>query len=99
MGRNRGESTMGALRAIYREGGGGLSGIGAFWAGTGPKVHNNQHACPGLPPSGFLSLQVHAEDTGINHAIVPRPQMVESASKGSDPHVFKGGHPEGAKYR
>ena len=38
MGRNRGESTMGALRAVYRDGGGGLSGIGAFWAGTGPKV-------------------------------------------------------------
>ena len=38
MGRNRGQTTLGSLRAIYTEGGGGLSGVSAFWAGTGPKV-------------------------------------------------------------
>lgn len=38
MGRNRGQTTLGSLRAIYTEGGGGFSGVSAFWAGTGPKV-------------------------------------------------------------
>ena len=46
MGRNRGESTLGSLRAIYREGGGGFPGIAAFWAGTGPKVSDQ----PPPPP-------------------------------------------------
>ncbi|CAL8471599.1 g11141 [Coccomyxa elongata] len=38
MGRNRGQTTLGSLRAIYREGGGGFRGVSAFWAGTGPKM-------------------------------------------------------------
>ncbi len=44
MGRNRGESTLGALRAIYREGGGGFPGIAAFWAGTAPKASITCHS-------------------------------------------------------
>ena len=38
MGRNRDATTVGAIRSIYREAGGGFPGISAFWAGTGPKV-------------------------------------------------------------
>ena len=38
MGRNRGATTLGAIRSIYQQGGGGLPGVAAFWAGTGPKV-------------------------------------------------------------
>ena len=30
MGRNRGQTTLGSLRAIYREGGGGFRGVSAF---------------------------------------------------------------------
>ena len=38
MGRNRDATTLGAIRSIYQQGGGGFPGVAAFWAGTGPKV-------------------------------------------------------------
>lgn len=38
MGRNRDATTLGAIRSIYQQGGGGFPGVGAFWAGTGPKM-------------------------------------------------------------
>ena len=38
MGRNRDARTVGAIRSIYQEAGGGFPGVSAFWAGTGPKV-------------------------------------------------------------
>ena len=40
MGRNRDATTLGAIKSIYQQGGGGFPGVAAFWAGTGPKVRS-----------------------------------------------------------
>ncbi len=44
MGRNRDATTLGAIRSIYQQGGGGFPGVAAFWAGTGPKVQHSAAA-------------------------------------------------------
>lgn len=63
MGRNRGQTTLGSLRAIYTEGGGGASGILSFWAGTGPKVRHIHHMINNTYK--FLQLQTLLLSTNI----------------------------------
>lgn len=38
MGRFRNESTIQAFRNVYKDGGGGMTGVGAFWRGFAPKM-------------------------------------------------------------
>ena len=88
MGRNRDATTVGAIRSIYQEAGGGFPGISAFWAGTGPKVSK---AIRESLPSSCRVMQSLLEPSMLLrgcwplHSLTQRLcplQMVESASKG-----------------
>lgn len=86
MGRNRGQTTLGSLRAIYTEGGGGASGILSFWAGTGPKVRHIHH----MINNTYKFLQLQTTSPEHQHlcwtpakCLSTAVQMFESATKGA----------------
>ena len=105
MGRNRNATTVGSIRSIYHEAGGGLPGISAFWAGTGPKVSKAIHdslswSCrvmqsllePSMLLRGCWMLAAAQSDS--------RPLSFADGGErfqGHDPHVCQGGHPEGSQ--
>jgi hypothetical protein len=79
MGRFRNETTMQAFVNIYKNSGGGIRGVAAFWKGTSAKVriahptHTHTH-------THTLSLTLTLTHT---HTHTHTRQLVESASKGS----------------